>query len=40
MIPNFGLLVALMGSVTTMLVSYLLPTVFYLCVHKAKIHLI
>lgn len=32
-VPNFGFLVALMGCVTTMLVSFILPTAFYLQVH-------
>ena len=29
-VPNFGFVVALMGAFTTMLVSFILPTVFFL----------
>ena len=32
-VPNFGFVVALMGAFTTMLVSFILPTAFYLAVH-------
>ena len=32
-VPNFGFLVALMGAVTTMLVSFILPALFYAIVH-------
>lgn len=32
-VPNFGFVVALMGSFTTMLVSFILPTVFFVLVH-------
>merc|ERR1711981_180191 len=33
-VPNFGFVVALMGAFTTMLVSFILPTAFYLAVHR------
>ena len=36
-VPNFGFLVALMGAVTTMLVSFILPTAFYMMVHWSQI---
>ena len=32
-VPNFGFLVAIMGAVTTMLVSFILPTTFFMVVH-------
>ena len=32
-LPNFGFVVALMGAFTTMLVSFILPAVFFLLVH-------
>lgn len=32
-VPNFGFVVGLMGAFTTMLVSFILPTVFYVIVH-------
>ena len=32
-LPNFGFVVALMGAFTTMLVSFILPAVFFLAVH-------
>ena len=40
-VPNFGFVVALMGAFTTMLVSFILPTAFYMAVHYetlSKLH--
>lgn len=37
-VPNFGFIVALMGAVTTMLVSFILPTAFYVLVHWGELN--
>lgn len=36
-VPNFGFAVSLMGAFTTMLISFILPVVFYLCACWAQL---
>ena len=32
-VPNFAFMVSLLGSVTTMLISFILPTLFFVSIH-------
>ena len=36
-VPNFGFVVSLLGAVTTMLLCFILPTAFYLQLHRAEL---